>query len=103
MVANTIEVSSLSDRPNLVDGSIGGIGWAYSNGVITAPILTPKADSALAKDARAKRNMLITATDYYALTDVTMTQEMTAYRQALRNVPEQDGFPSDISWPEKPE
>jgi hypothetical protein len=41
--------------------------------------------------------------DFYALTDVTLSAEMTAYRQALRNIPEQDDFPSDISWPEKPE
>ena len=29
-----------------------------------------------------------------------MTAEMTAYRQALRDVPAQAGFPNTIDWPE---
>jgi len=56
-----------------------------------------------ASNARHERNALLAATDYTALVDATLSAEMTAYRQALRDVPEQDGFPSDISWPEKPE
>lgn len=42
-------------------------------------------DRALA-DLRAKRNRLLSATDYLALSDNTMTEEMTAYRQALRDI-----------------
>ena len=34
--------------------------------------------------------------------DVTMTTEMTAYRQALRDVPTQAGWPTNISWPTAP-
>jgi hypothetical protein len=44
-------------------------------------------DRALA-DLRAKRNRLLSATDYLALSDNTMTPEMTAYRQALRDITE---------------
>jgi|SaaInlV_150m_DNA_4_1039716.scaffolds.fasta_scaffold00031_103 hypothetical protein len=36
---------------------------------------------------RAERNKLLAATDFYALTDVTMSPEMTTYRQALRDLP----------------
>jgi len=61
------------------------------------------ADTRAAEQVRNTRNELLSATDYYALTDVTMTQEMTTYRQALRDVPEQEGFPNDINWPEKPQ
>jgi hypothetical protein len=39
-------------------------------------------------DLRAKRNRLLSATDYLALSDNTMTPEMTAYRQALRDITE---------------
>ena len=42
-------------------------------------------DSAMA-NLRAKRNALLLETDFYALSDVTMTTEMTAYRQALRDI-----------------
>jgi len=34
---------------------------------------------------------------------VSMTEAMTAYRQALRDVPQQEGFPQTITWPTKPE
>ena len=64
------------------------------------PILT-EAENA-ARVARNKRNALLGETDFYALSDVTMSDEMTAYRTALRNVPQQNGFPDSITWPTKP-
>ena len=60
------------------------------------------ADDRLAAEARDKRNNLLAATDWTANSDVTMTTEMTAYRQALRDVPTQSGFPTTITWPDKP-
>jgi len=48
------------------------------------------------------RDALIAATDYYALTDVTLGAAMTTYRQALRDVPAQAGFPNTVTWPTKP-
>ena len=42
-------------------------------------------DRAIAR-LRQRRNNLLLATDFYALSDVTMTAEMTTYRQALRNL-----------------
>ena len=49
---------------------------------------------------RTERNMLLAETDWTASSDVTMSDAMTAYRQALRDVPAQSGFPTDINWPE---
>jgi hypothetical protein len=43
-------------------------------------------DRAMA-DLRQKRNSLLTATDYLALSDNTLTTEMSTYRQALRDLP----------------
>lgn len=61
------------------------------------------ADNALeAANARITRDELLKATDFYALSDVTLSSEMATYRQLLRDVPEQDGFPNNISWPTKP-
>lgn len=53
----------------------------------------------LANEARDKRNALLVETDWTASSDVTMSDAMKAYRQALRDVPAQDGFPTDINWP----
>jgi len=57
----------------------------------------------LAEMARAERNTKLAETDWTASSDVTMSDAMTTYRQALRDVPAQSGFPTDITWPEKPE
>jgi hypothetical protein len=51
---------------------------------------------------RAKRTALLMETDHYALADVTMTDAMKTYRQALRDVPQQTDFPDTINWPTKP-
>jgi hypothetical protein len=53
--------------------------------------------------ARAKRDELLQPTDVWALSDRTMTAEQTAYRQDLRDITDQAGFPEDITWPTKPE
>lgn len=57
----------------------------------------------LAEMARAERNAKLAETDWTASSDVTMSDAMTSYRQTLRDVPAQSGFPTDITWPEKPE
>ena len=48
------------------------------------------ADGALGRaqaDLRAKRNRLLAETDFYALSDVTMSSDMATYRQELRDLP----------------
>jgi hypothetical protein len=57
----------------------------------------------LAASERATRDELLKATDHYGLSDVTMSSDMTTYRQALRDVPQQTDFPGTITWPTKPE
>ena len=51
---------------------------------------------------RLVRDLCLTETDVWALSDRTMTAEQTAYRQALRDVTDQAGFPENITWPTKP-
>ena len=60
-------------------------------------------DAKVAESNRTKRDGLLAATDYFALTDVTMDAAMTTYRQALRDITEQEGFPNDIVWPSLPD
>ena len=56
-----------------------------------------------AEDAvRNKRDQLLKETDWMALSDVTMSSEMTSYRQALRDITDQTGFPYSVIWPTKP-
>ena len=59
-------------------------------------------NAALATTERTKRNELLKATDHHGLSDVAMSDAMATYRQALRDVPQQEGFPGTIAWPEKP-
>ena len=52
--------------------------------------------------ARKERNELLAETDFYALSDVPMSSDMTTYRQALRDVPASVEDSKDVVWPEKP-
>ena len=51
---------------------------------------------------RAERNQRLADTDYYGLSDQTMTSEMSTYRQALRDITESATSLDDVTWPEKP-
>ena len=51
---------------------------------------------------RGARDAKLTATDWRALSDVTMSDAWQTYRQALRDVPAQDGFPTNVTWPVEP-
>ena len=59
------------------------------------------------EEIRAQRDKLLADTDWTqtldAPIDAATRESMRTYRQALRDVPQQDGFPADIQWPELPE
>jgi len=59
-------------------------------------------DADAADSVRAERETKLKASDWMALSDVTMTAEWSTYRQALRDVPEQAGFPHTVTWPTEP-
>ena len=69
--------------------------WVIGYTVVNKP--QDKAEDAV----RNQRNRLLQATDWQALSDNAMGEAMTAYRQALRDVPDQDGFPFTVVWPDK--
>ena len=61
-------------------------------------------DRAIAR-LRQKRNRLIAETDFYALSDVTLSEDMTTYRQALRDLPAGLSTVDDVNnvtYPTKP-
>lgn len=63
-------------------------------------------DSMIAKVIRDKRDNLIGETDYYLMPDYPSNpqnlEELKVYRQALRDLPKQEGFPRDVHWPDVP-
>ena len=56
-------------------------------------------------ELRSKRNRLLAETDFYGNSDVTMSSDMTTYRQALRDLPAgKDTVDKceNATWPTKP-
>ena len=54
---------------------------------------------------RERRNQLLAETDFYALSDVTLSDDMTTYRQALRDLPAGKDTVAKVNkatWPTKP-
>ena len=63
----------------------------------------PPDTEALATAARSKRNSLLTASDWTQVADAPVDQAAWAtYRQALRDITAQAGFPDAIDWPAVP-
>ena len=60
----------------------------------------PSIDFAL--QVRMERDRLLAETDWMALSDTSMTLDWTTYRQALRDITSQAGFPYSVTWPTKP-
>ena len=62
-------------------------------------------DAAKATANRATRDTKLAETDWMALSDVTMSAEMTTYRQALRDITSHSNWPNleEADWPTKPE
>ena len=62
-------------------------------------------ESDAANAARYKRNRLLDECDWTQMSDVPLENKdaLAAYRQALRDLPEQPGFPEAIAWPDAPE
>jgi hypothetical protein len=63
-----------------------------------------KSADALASEIRVIRDELLSDTDKLGLTDrPTMSNEYVVYRQALRDITDQEGFPYSVIFPTKPE
>lgn len=61
-------------------------------------------DADAAKGVRATRDGLLTGTDWHGMSDVTMSSDMTTYRQALRDITAHADFPNleNADWPTAP-
>ena len=59
-------------------------------------------DAEAASAVRSERDTKLSESDWMGLSDVTMSDAWKTYRQALRDVPAQSGFPNSITWPTEP-
>jgi hypothetical protein len=91
----SVEISELPEWANVCVAL-----WIEQDAIIAPPITLSDLDLQIL--AREERNNLLKDTDWWATTDRTMTAEQTSYRQALRDITNQAGFPNDITWPKVP-
>ena len=95
----------------IVDGVVSDM-TADEEAWLNANQVAAQSDEEIALEhLREERNFKLKQTDYYALSDVTMSSEMTTYRQALRDLPsnyttsDSASLSKDLSnlnWPTKP-
>ncbi|MFH1914427.1 MAG: tail fiber assembly protein [Pseudomonadota bacterium] len=82
-------------------------GLVYREQVVTAVVDEVARDAAMAADIRAQRDRLLAECDWTQLADAPLSEDerdaWTAYRQELRDVPQQAGFPDAVGWPVEPE
>jgi hypothetical protein len=89
-----------------IDGAVEKNGKWVKNWVV-APLTQQEKESLLknkSDDARNTRSRLLSKTDWTQGKDIpdSISSKWAAYRQALRDVPNQPGFPWDITWPSEP-
>lgn len=111
MIIEAIKKINPNAEVSVIDNDINNIEWhngttPISNADIQSQFLNVKIDY-----LRRERDKKLKETDFYALSDVTMSSEMTTYRQALRDLPsnyttsDSSELAEDLSnlvWPTKP-
>jgi len=98
---NTRTQSLRQGTPALVDGA-----WTKTYTIVNKTAAQiDEYDEDAAESNRTTRQGLLEETDFYALSDVTMSSEMQSYRQSLRDLPDHTNWPhlEDADWPTKPE
>lgn len=99
VIINTIVVDSLDVFPNLIEASVGGSIGDTWNG--TTIVEKPRDAEAEKVSVRNQRDLLLAATDWTQCADISQAtkDKWAPYRKALRDVPQQAGFPFDVIWP----
>jgi hypothetical protein len=102
VVVNIAEAAS-AIVPSWVQSDTAKIGDIYDGG----SFITPPPDSAeLEHSHREARNRLLAETDWVVVfhteKGTNIPLEWATYRQALRDITAQEGFPHSVVWPTKP-
>lgn len=82
-------------------------GWVDATGLYVGQNMNVDPNDADAMAAaelhvRNVRNAFLFETDWWMVSDQTPTPEQIAYRQALRDITAQEGFPLSVVWPKRP-
>jgi hypothetical protein len=96
MTADVILFETNSATGQVVETRLTGAdaeAWRAARGLSTEEQL---------QNLREKRNQLLAETDYLALADATLSEDMRTYRQALRDLPANTSDPANPTWPVKP-
>jgi len=81
---------------------VAGIGWDYIDGEFVDN-RTKLEKEPIDEEVRSQRDALLSQSDWTQVPDAPVDQSAWAeYRQALRDLPQQAGFPTEITWPTKP-
>jgi hypothetical protein len=107
MIDKSLEVLRPNAKWTLTGMELSGLEW--HDDISTRPtddeINTKVAELEAAEPLRllrVERNARITETDWWASSDLTMTAEQTAYRQALRDITNTYQSLDTVVWPTKP-
>jgi hypothetical protein len=105
--AEEVPIELFGDYPHLANSNnttrVDGV-WTFTLDVAEQQ----EADmSALAAAVRNERNRRLIACDWTQLPDSSLSEEKKqewalSYRQPLRDVPQQEGFPNNVTWPKDP-
>jgi len=116
IVQNKVLADSVADFPesieaqSIADDAVVDIGWAFSDGIFTAPPPAPVDPEVAALNIRSERSRLLTGfvdpfvTNSLRWADLSSEQqaEVAAYRRALLDITDQSGFPLEVTWPDLP-
>ena len=89
----------------LPDITLGGMIRVDNNLILDEALLEESVkaiDDIKAEEVRSQRTGILRTTDWMGLSDVTMSAAWATYRQELRDIPEQEGFPNTVVWPTEP-
>ena len=110
-VVNVVTVADINNVPSFCIGTgeelatnhTGNIGETWNGSSYDIPVEEDtRTDEQKWLDIRFTRNQLLSETDFYALSDSTLTDAMKNYRQQLRDLPTSQSDPDDIVFPTKP-
>jgi len=89
-----------ADAPTRSADGTWVLGWVVTE---KTPEEIASYDEAERQNVRSQRDALLMKTDWMALSDVVMEPSWQEYRQSLRDVTDQAGFPFNVVWPTRPE
>lgn len=92
--------TAVQDTTPTLENGVWYVGWTVRD-------YTPEETQEISEAFRQERNLLLKECDWTHVTDSSLSDaektSWAAYRQALRDVTEQPGFPFDFTWPTKPQ